>query len=214
MNNENKRVIFDQGNFSEAIYPFLIKPNFSTLGSITEISTHGPLISFLPDDSMRDLPGFKRITIYEEFNLSPKPVDLLSFDNMFPDCDIAQSMIFRGQRIGIIHNWTRTVSLGYKFLENSSGGFSWYMMESKDKISSVCFKLKIENNQLVSFNGKSITFRLSIKKKLVFNKINAQDIEKLGLHFNKQKPNETKSNLLPNQQPFKQSLMSGNGLLV
>ena len=38
------------------------------------------------------------------------------------------------------------------------------MMESKDNISSICFKLKIENNQMVSFNGQSITFRLSIKE--------------------------------------------------
>ena len=38
------------------------------------------------------------------------------------------------------------------------------MMESKDIFSSICFKLKNENKQLVSFNGQSITFRLSIKE--------------------------------------------------
>ena len=38
------------------------------------------------------------------------------------------------------------------------------MMVSKDIISSVNFKLKNENNQIVSFNGQSITFRLSIKE--------------------------------------------------
>ena len=38
------------------------------------------------------------------------------------------------------------------------------MMESKDIISSICSKLKNENNQIVSFNGQSITFRLSIKE--------------------------------------------------
>ena len=37
-------------------------------------------------------------------------------------------------------------------------------MESKDIISSFCFKLKNENDQRVSFNGQSITFRLSIKE--------------------------------------------------
>ena len=39
------------------------------------------------------------------------------------------------------------------------------MMESKDIISSICFNLKNENNEIVSFNGQSITFRLSIKEK-------------------------------------------------
>ena len=38
------------------------------------------------------------------------------------------------------------------------------MFESKDVISSVCSKLKNENNQIASFNGQSITFRLSIKE--------------------------------------------------
>ena len=37
-------------------------------------------------------------------------------------------------------------------------------MQSKDIISSISFKLKNENNKLVSFNGQSITFRLSIKE--------------------------------------------------
>ena len=57
-----------------------------------------------------------------------------------------------------------TVDLGYKFVEKFSGGISWYMMQSKDIISSICSKLKNENNQLVSFNGQSVRFRLSIKE--------------------------------------------------
>ena len=57
-----------------------------------------------------------------------------------------------------------TVDLGYKYVESFTGGITWYMMESKDIISSICFKLKNENNQSVSFNAQSITFRLSIKE--------------------------------------------------
>ena len=52
----------------------------------------------------------------------------------------------------------------YKYNENIYGGVRWYMMESKDNFSSISFKLKIENNQLVSFNGQSDTFSLSIKE--------------------------------------------------
>ena len=53
----------------------------------------------------------------------------------------------------------------YKYIGKFRGGVQWYMMESKDKFSSICFKLKKnENNQLVSFNGQSDTFRLSIKE--------------------------------------------------
>ena len=73
-------------------------------------------------------------------------------------------MIFKGRRTGVIHNWTMTVDPGYKYVEKFAGGISWYMMETKDFISSINFKLKNENGELVSFNGQSITFRLSIKE--------------------------------------------------
>ena len=73
-------------------------------------------------------------------------------------------MIFNGRKSINIQNWTMTVDPGYKYLEKFFGGFSWYMMQSKDIISSICFKLKNEKNQIISFNGQSITFRLSIKE--------------------------------------------------
>ena len=45
LNEEIKRIIIEEGFATEVIYPFLIKPNFSTLGSITEI-TSSYLIDF------------------------------------------------------------------------------------------------------------------------------------------------------------------------
>ena len=164
LNNELKRIIFDESHYTEANYPFTIKPNFSTLGSIIEISIQRPVITFVPDDSIRDLLGFNKTTIYEEYNLSPNPFDMLSLDNIFIATDIAQGMIFKGKRSGIFHHFTMDVDPGYKYIKKLHGGVQWYMMESKDTISSFCFKLKNENNQLVSFNGRSITFRLSIKE--------------------------------------------------
>ena len=164
LNNEIRRIIIDEGHYTESNYPFTIKPNFSTLGSIIEISPQGPIISFMFDDSRRDLLGFNARTLYEEYTLSNNPVDILSFDNIFIECNIAQGIIFKGKRSGIIHNFTMDVDPGYKYIETFRGGVLYYMMESKDVISSICFKLKNENNQLVSFNGQSITFRLSIKE--------------------------------------------------
>ena len=73
-------------------------------------------------------------------------------------------MIFKGKKSGVIHNFTMDVDPGYKYIEKFRGGIQWYMMESKDIISSLRFKLKNENNESVNFNGQSITFRLSIKE--------------------------------------------------
>ena len=164
LNNEIKSIIIDAEHYTEANYPFTIKPNFSTLGSIIEISTQGPIITFQSDDSIGDLLGFNKTTIYEEHNLSHNPVNILSFDNILLARNIAQGMIIKGKRSGIIHNFTMDVDLGYKYIEKFRGGVQWYMMESKDIISSICFKLKNENDQRVSFNGQSITFVYQSKK--------------------------------------------------
>ena len=90
MNAEIKRFIIDEKHYTEANYPFKIKPNFSTLGSIIEISPQGPIISFMFDDSIKYILGFLAIPLYKEYNLSTNPVDILSFDNIFIGCDIAQ----------------------------------------------------------------------------------------------------------------------------
>ena len=164
LNNEIKRIIIDEGYYTETNYPFTIKPNLSTLGSIIEISPQGSIISFMFDDSIKDLLGFNTRTLYEEYTPSDHPVVILSFDNIFLECNIAQGMIFKGKRSGIIHNFTMDVDPGYKYIEKFRGGMQWYLMECKDIVSSICFKLKNENNQIVSFNGQSITFRLSIKE--------------------------------------------------
>ena len=56
------------------------------------------------------------------------------------------------------------VDPGYKYIKKNRVGVQWFMMELKDFISKVSFELKNEKGNLVSFNGQSITFRLSIKE--------------------------------------------------
>ena len=64
-------------------------------------------------------------------------------------------MIFKGKRSGNIHILTMTVDPAYENVEKNAGGKTWYTTESKHVISSLSFK---------SFNGQSISFRLSIKE--------------------------------------------------
>ena len=92
--------------------------------------------------------GFTHTVIQEDYSLSDYPVNVL---------------IFRGERSGIIHNFTMDVVPGYTYIEKFQVGVQWYMMESNDVISSVIFEIRNGNNNLVSFNGQWITFRLSIK---------------------------------------------------
>ena len=114
LDKQSKRILITEDYYTQAKYPFRIKPNFSTLGSIIEIAPQEPVISFMFDDSMRDLLGFNARTKYEEYNLSSNPVDIISFDNIFIETDTAKGMIFKGKRSEIIHNFTMTVNPGYK----------------------------------------------------------------------------------------------------
>ena len=83
------------------------------------------------DDSIRSLLGFQESILYKEYNLSPNPVEILSSDNIFLECDIAQGIISKGKRSGIFHNWTMTVDPRYKNVEKFLGGINWYMISSK-----------------------------------------------------------------------------------
>ena len=73
------------------------------------------------DDIIRNL-AFNENIFYDEYNLLPNPVDILSFDNFFLECDIAQSMIFKGKRSGIIPNFTMDVDPGFQFIEKHRAG--------------------------------------------------------------------------------------------
>ena len=123
----------------------------------------------MPDDTIRDILGFNKTTTYEEYNLSPNPVDILSIDNIFLESNFAQGMIFQSKQSEIILNFTSDVNTGYKYIKKFRGGVQWYMMESEDFISSNNFTIKNENNNFVSFNGQSITFRYSIKVMDTYN---------------------------------------------
>ena len=162
-------------------YPFTIKPNFTTLGKIIQTQPQGPIYGFVNDDTFGDLLGFNETILWEDYNLSPHPVDIPSFDNIFIQTDIAQAMIFRSKMSCIIHNFTMDIDPGYKHIEKFRGGVQWYVIDTKDFISSINFILKNENVNSVSFNRQSITSRLSIREVYFF--LNGKDFNKTKLIF-------------------------------
>ena len=80
--------------------------------------------------------------------LSRKTFDILSFDNIFSETDIAEEMIFESRRTGIIHNFTMDVNPGFKYMEKFRKCVQWNMMGSINFISSISFEFK----KLVFFN--------------------------------------------------------------
>ena len=59
-------------------------PIFSTLVNVIEIELErGWVISFVRNDILRDLLGYKTSVIHEQYILPPNPVDKLSNDKTF-----------------------------------------------------------------------------------------------------------------------------------
>ena len=164
MNIEIESVLFEKSCFTEADYQFKIQPNFSTQGIIIEVSRQEPLISCIPDDSIRDLLVFNATTKCEECIQSRNPVDILSFDSIFPEYKSAPGLLSKGRRFGIFHNFTMDEDPRYKYVEIFGQGVKSYVLESKDFFSRIIFKLKNENSEIVSINGRSKKFRLSNKE--------------------------------------------------
>ena len=61
-------------------------------------------------------------------------------------------MILEGRRTGMFHNFTVDVNPGYIKKEKFRGGIRCYMMESRDLISNISYKLK--NGNSVSFDNQ------------------------------------------------------------
>ena len=140
LDDEIKSYVIDKGHFTEANYPFTIKPNFKTLESIFENVPQGPIISFTFDDTIRNFLGFRETILNQKYNLSHSRVDILSFNNTFLEGDIAQKMIFKRKRSGILHRFPMDNTPGFKVIEKFRGGVPWYIMESKETISSISLK--------------------------------------------------------------------------
>ena len=99
-----KGITIKERHFTEVDYLLTVKPNFSTFGYNIEISRQEPLNNFTPTDSIRDVLGFNSSTIFEEDNLPLNPVDIISFDKVFPETDIGQGITFKGNKTGQIQN--------------------------------------------------------------------------------------------------------------
>ena len=110
---ETKRNIIKKGQFSEADYPFPIKPKFWTLGSNIRISIQELIVGFVQDDSIKNLLNFS-VVIYEQYNLSHESVDILSFDNISLHCKVPQGMIFKKEGSRTIQNLTTDVTIPVK----------------------------------------------------------------------------------------------------
>ena len=123
-NIEIKRIIIEEGYFTDAKYPFTIKHIFSTLGSNIESSSNitGSQIAFTPDDIIGDILGITPVVLHEKYILSDYSVIILPFNKISIETNIVRVMIFKGRLTAILHNFTIDDDENYKYVENFAGG--------------------------------------------------------------------------------------------
>ena len=115
------------------------------------------------------------------------------------ECDFARRVTFKGRLSGRNHNFTMIVDPGYKHIEKILGGVQWYMMDSKNFVSNISFRLKNEIGDMVSLNGQNFNFRLLIKKiYFVSNEKEVTKITIISYQKNRLDLNNPKSHFPPN----------------
>ena len=112
-NLEIERLMVLNGDFDGQSFPFTIKPNFQTQGSIMEIED-GWEVDFIYAGTLRIILEFDARIVSGKNNLSDHLVDIISFANFF--VDVARGMIVNGKRSDPIHNFTMDVNPGYKYI--------------------------------------------------------------------------------------------------
>ena len=69
---------------------------------------------FVQDDTLGDLLGFRQTKIHEDYNLSNKPVYILSFESVLFEKNFAEGMIFERKQNGKIHNFAMDAEHGFE----------------------------------------------------------------------------------------------------
>ena len=120
----------------------------------------GSHISFVHDDSLRDLSGFNPVVFYGKYILYQTLLTVLLLLPLSWKLISFKQCFLRG----LFHSFTMDVGLGFSHKEKIRGWAHRCMMESEDFISKINFNFKNEKRKLIYFNSQSIGFSLSTKK--------------------------------------------------
>ena len=74
-------------------------------------------------------------------------------------------MIIKGDKSGIIHNWSFDVNPDWLYVEQFRGEIIWHDLIQTYQKNSMTFKLIDKDKKLVSLNGDNVVFTISIQDK-------------------------------------------------
>ena len=113
-------------------------------------------IDFTQKRTLKQLPGSNSKLMGESYNLSDHQVAII-LDNVFFESNFAKGLIFNGRKCGTIHNFNMDTYPRRNYLKTFDGIVTWYIMECKEFISSITFKVTNEIRRLVSHNNQEST---------------------------------------------------------
>ena len=136
--------------FSQDEYQFTIKPIFSTLGSIIELSGRKPLNDCVQDIGIGGLIGFDTVILYEKVIYH---INQFTFSHLTA---FSSKLTWPRKKVKVQKNerFARDVDPGNSYIKKIRGGVQWYLVESKDFISNPSFKknMKKLNQYLLTVN--------------------------------------------------------------
>lgn len=145
----------------ECSVAFELKVNNKTLKCEVSCS-HA--IDFSEPNSIGSLLGFsKRILAPNVLQESDIPVDIFRVNALRIECSITTGAYMNDKPTHTIHEFCPTVPPGYKIIEVPHNVI--YLPVVVRTIRTLTIKIVDQNNQLVNFNGETITIRIHIKKR-------------------------------------------------
>lgn len=143
----------------ERVPYFSLLANSNTLKCIIESSMP---VNFEPDDSIRDILGFDKVTLsaYEKHE-SNRPVNISKVSVMQVECNIATGSFKNGQPAHVLHEFYPHVPPGFKIIEVPTTII--YSEVNTRTINNVTVRIIDQNGEPIDFRGEEITLRLHLK---------------------------------------------------
>ena len=121
-------------------------------------------IRFDEKSSFSTILGFNEGWDYKHYNqyLSQKTINLNSTNKIHLKCDAIDGSVVNGVRQPILYSFVLEKSSGYKvFCEPET---IHYKKINKSVLNTITFYLEDDNNEVVDFNGETMTFTLQMIK--------------------------------------------------
>lgn len=135
----------------------------SNNNALTCIIKSNAKIDFQPEDSIRNLLGFDKVTLEaDERHESNLPVNILKTNAIRIECNITTGAYNNNLLVHTIHEFFPSVPPGFKIIEVPQNVI--YMPVNTKLIDNIILNILDQDGKTINFRGEVVTARLHLKR--------------------------------------------------